>query len=89
MYTWSCRTRSGRNKLDKVSNATCEGNVPARKLVNSVFEVADRRWRGVGWISKSGYKLRWEYREHDAEKIFEVKDVDRKQLLLTTVTQGL
>jgi hydrogenase expression/formation protein HypD len=56
-----------------------EGNVPARKLVNSVFEVADRKWRGVGWIPKSGYKLRWEYREHDAEKLFHVKEIDTKE----------
>jgi hydrogenase expression/formation protein HypD len=56
-----------------------EGNVAARKLVNSVFEVADRKWRGVGWIPKSGYKLRWEYREHDAERIFEVKEIDTKE----------
>jgi len=56
-----------------------DGNVPARKLVNSVFEVSDRRWRGVGWISKSGYKLRWEYREHDAERIFEVQEIDTNE----------
>ncbi len=56
-----------------------DGNVPARKLVNSVFEVSDRKWRGVGWIPKSGYKLRWEFREHDAEKIFEVKEIDTKE----------
>ena len=56
-----------------------DGNVPARKLVNSVFEVADRKWRGVGWISKSGYKLRWEFRDHDAEKIFEVKEIDTQE----------
>ena len=56
-----------------------EGNVAARKLVNSVFEVGDRKWRGVGWIPKSGYKLRWEYREHDAERIFEVKEIDTKE----------
>jgi hydrogenase expression/formation protein HypD len=56
-----------------------EGNVAARKLVNSVFEIADRKWRGVGWISKSGYKLRWEYREHDAERIFSVKEIDTKE----------
>lgn len=56
-----------------------EGNAPARKLVNSVFEVADRKWRGVGWIPKSGYKLRWEYREHDAEKLFHVKEIDTKE----------
>jgi hydrogenase expression/formation protein HypD len=56
-----------------------EGNVAARKLVNSVFEVGDRKWRGVGWISKSGFKLRWEYRDYDAEKIFHVKEIDTKE----------
>ena len=56
-----------------------DGNTAARKLVNSVFEVADRKWRGVGWIPKSGYKLRWEYRDHDAERIFAVKEIDTKE----------
>lgn len=56
-----------------------DGNLPARKLVNGVFEVSDRKWRGVGWIPKSGYKLRWEYREHDAERLFEVKEIDTKE----------
>lgn len=56
-----------------------DGNVPARKLVNGVFEVSDRQWRGVGWIPKSGFKLRWEYRDYDAEHIFEVKEIDTKE----------
>jgi hydrogenase expression/formation protein HypD len=56
-----------------------EGNVPARSLVNGVFEVSDRKWRGIGWIPKSGYKLRWEYREFDAEHLFEVKEIDTKE----------
>src|SRR4029078_11378266 len=55
-----------------------EVNVSARKLVSSVFEVSDRKWRGVGWIPKSGYKLRWEYRDYDAERIFGVKEIDTK-----------
>jgi hydrogenase expression/formation protein HypD len=53
-----------------------EGNRPARDLIDEVFEVCDRKWRGVGSIPKSGYKLRYEYREHDAEKIFEVDSID-------------
>jgi hydrogenase expression/formation protein HypD len=53
-----------------------EGNRPARELIDEVFEVCDRKWRGVGSIPKSGYKLRYEYREHDAEKIFEVDSID-------------
>jgi len=56
-----------------------EGNVTARRLVQSVFEVADRKWRGVGWIPKSGYKLRWEYRDYDAERIFQVKEIDTNE----------
>jgi hydrogenase expression/formation protein HypD len=56
-----------------------EGNVAARRLVHSVFEVSDRKWRGVGWIPKSGYKLRWEYHDHDAERRFEVKEIDTKE----------
>jgi hydrogenase expression/formation protein HypD len=56
-----------------------EGNKPAQKLVASVFEIADRKWRGIGSIPKSGYKLRWEYREHDAEKLFDVKEIDTRE----------
>ena len=56
-----------------------EGNLPARKLVDDVFEVSDRRWRGVGSIPKSGYKLRREYQEHDAEKIFEVEAINTNE----------
>jgi hydrogenase expression/formation protein HypD len=48
------------------------GNPQARALILEVFEVADRKWRGVGAIPKSGYKLRHEYRDFDAEKGFEV-----------------
>jgi hydrogenase expression/formation protein HypD len=56
-----------------------EGNRAAVELVNKVFEVCDRKWRGVGSIPKSGYKLRWEFREHDAERVFDVKEIDTKE----------
>jgi hydrogenase expression/formation protein HypD len=56
-----------------------EGNKPAQKLVFEVFEIGDRKWRGVGTIPKSGYKLRWEFREHDAEKLFDVKEIDTRE----------
>ncbi|HWD18260.1 MAG TPA: hydrogenase formation protein HypD [Verrucomicrobiae bacterium] len=56
-----------------------EGNRVAQDLVNKVFEVCDRKWRGVGSIPKSGYKLRWEFREHDAERLFDVKEIDTKE----------
>ena len=56
-----------------------DGNRVAQNLVNQVFEVCDRKWRGVGSIPKSGYKLRCEFREHDADRIFETKEIDTKE----------
>jgi hydrogenase expression/formation protein HypD len=56
-----------------------EGNRAAQELVQQTFEVCDRKWRGVGSIPKSGYKLRWEFREHDAERLFDVKEIDSRE----------
>jgi hydrogenase expression/formation protein HypD len=56
-----------------------EGNRVAQDLVNKVFEVCDCKWRGVGSIPKSGYKLRWEFRAHDAERLFDVKEIDTQE----------
>jgi hydrogenase expression/formation protein HypD len=52
-----------------------EGNPIAKRLLQEVFEVCDRKWRGVGAISHSGYRLRPEFREHDAERIFELTQI--------------
>jgi hydrogenase expression/formation protein HypD len=56
-----------------------EGNPAARRLIFEVFEVVDRKWRGVGMIPKSGYRLRWEYRDQDAERLFEVEDIQTQE----------
>src|SRR3954465_2716958 len=49
-----------------------EGNPASRRLIDDVFEVCDRKWRGVGLIPASGYRLRPEYLDLDAERRFEV-----------------
>ena len=56
-----------------------EGNVPARKLVDQVFEIADRKWRGIGNIPESGYILREAFRDYDAEKLFDVMEIDTRE----------
>jgi hydrogenase expression/formation protein HypD len=56
-----------------------DGNLTAQKLVAEVFEVCDRNWRGVGPIPMSGYKLRGDFRDHDAERLFEVDHIDTKE----------
>jgi hydrogenase expression/formation protein HypD len=47
-----------------------DGNPAALKVVNEVFEVADRAWRGIGVIPASGLRLREPYAAHDAERLF-------------------
>jgi hydrogenase expression/formation protein HypD len=66
-----------------------DGNPAARKLIHQVFEVCDRKWRGVGAIPKSGYKLRYEFRAHDAERIFEVGEIDTQESSLCISGQVL
>jgi hydrogenase expression/formation protein HypD len=58
---------------------TREGNRVAQDLINKVFEVGDRKWRGVGSIPKSGYKLRYEFRDFDADRIFDTREIDTKE----------
>jgi hydrogenase expression/formation protein HypD len=65
------------------------GNLAAKALVDEVFEVCDRKWRGVGTIPKSGYKLRWEFRDYDAERRFEVEDVETSESKLCISGQVL
>jgi hydrogenase expression/formation protein HypD len=52
-----------------------EGNTSLRALVDTVFEVCDRKWRGIGLIPESGLKLRSEYQDYDAECRFDAGDL--------------
>ncbi|MEV4611363.1 hydrogenase formation protein HypD [Kitasatospora sp. NPDC049258] len=49
-----------------------EGNPAARAMIEDVFEVTDRAWRGIGVIPGSGWRLSEKYREFDAEQRFSV-----------------
>lgn len=51
---------------------TFNGNKPAQAILSKVFEVCDRNWRGIGLISASGWRLRSEFSDFDAEKRFDV-----------------
>jgi hydrogenase expression/formation protein HypD len=56
-----------------------EGNPAAQKLIEKVFEVSDRKWRGVGLIPKSGLKLRAEFSAWDAELRYDVAAIDTQE----------
>jgi hydrogenase expression/formation protein HypD len=58
---------------------TEKGNFPAQDLIDEVFEVIDRKWRGIGLIPKSGLKLSNKYQSYDAEKIFKVAKIKTEE----------
>jgi len=52
-----------------------QGNIAAQAVLDEVFEVTDRGWRGIGVIPASGWKLSEAYRDFDAEFRFTVDDI--------------
>jgi hydrogenase expression/formation protein HypD len=52
-----------------------EGSPSARRLLDEVFEISDRKWRGIGTIPQSGYRLTAAYAAFDAERRFAVEDL--------------
>ena len=68
------------------------GNRPAQKLIQEVFQVVDRSWRGIGGIPGSGFGLREEYADYDACRRFQVGDIggpESPDCLSGLVLQGL
>ena len=49
-----------------------EGNKPAQKIIDQVFTECDQKWRGIGKIAKSGWKLKSEFMNYDAEVRFQI-----------------
>jgi hydrogenase expression/formation protein HypD len=69
-----------------------EGNLPAQKIINEVFEVTDQKWRGIGLIAKSGLKIRKAYESYDASIKFNVENVKTEEpeaCISGVVLQGL
>jgi hydrogenase expression/formation protein HypD len=61
-------------------SVTREGNRPAQAVIQRVFEMCDRAWRGIGVIPQSGYRLRPEFAVYDAEQRFtEVQAIETKE----------
>jgi hydrogenase expression/formation protein HypD len=56
-----------------------EGNREARRMIEDVFVVSDRSWRGIGEIPASGYVLAGRYARFDAENVFDVAGVTAKE----------
>jgi hydrogenase expression/formation protein HypD len=66
-----------------------DGNRPAQQVIRQVFEVCDRRWRGIGSIPASGWRLRPEFAAFDAEKRFQVGHIQSSESPLCIAGQIL
>ncbi|PJE98040.1 hydrogenase formation protein HypD [Streptomyces carminius] len=55
------------------------GNPAARRMLQEVFEVTDRAWRGIGVIPGSGWRLSRAFREYDAEHRFSVTELTARE----------
>ena len=49
------------------------GNPQAKKVIQTVFKVGDREWRGIGKIPNSGYQLTEAFKDFDAELKFDIR----------------
>ena len=71
----------GRHEVENqyVRSVRRDGNQPAQELVGRVFELVDRKWRGIGEIPGSGLALREEFAQLDAERRFAVEGIHTEE----------
>lgn len=68
---------------------TKEGNIPAQNVIRQVFMECDKNWRGIGSIPMSGWRLRPEYSQFDAEQRFSVTGIQTSESPLCIAGQIL
>lgn len=69
-----------------------EGNPPAMAMVEKVFTVINRKWRGMGEIPSSGLGLSPEFANYDAERKFNLRPdttMENPECISGLVLQGL
>jgi len=71
----------GRHAVENqyVRSVRRDGNQPAQELVSRVFELVNRKWRGIGEIPGSGLALREEFAAFDAERRFAVEGIHTEE----------
>ncbi len=94
IYMLVCQLEEGRAEVENQYSRSVNyvGNLPAQAILREVFEVSDRKWRGIGAIAASGLRLREEYAAFDAERIFGTDDVTAEEppeCISALVLQGL
>ena len=72
---------NGRAEVDNAYPrvVTFDGNKSAQAVIKEVFMTCDRKWRGIGTISQSGWCLQPKYSDFDAEKRFSVEGISSQE----------
>lgn len=55
------------------------GNLQAKRLLETVFEAGDSIWRGLGLLPRSGLRIRPAYRDYDARVRLDISDVPARE----------
>lgn len=69
-----------------------EGNLQAKKVIETVFQVDHREWRGIGQIPNSGYEINLDYSAYDANKKFKItieKAEESKDCIAGEILRGV
>lgn len=68
---------NGESKLENLYTriVKSEGNKKALNIINTVFELSDSSWRGLGIIEKTGFEFKKDYKSYDAKSKFNIDTV--------------
>lgn len=77
IYMAICQLEKGIHKVENQYARVVreEGNKAALEVINKVFQVGNREWRGIGEIPNSGYVLTKNYEMFDAETKFGISSI--------------
>jgi len=77
IYMAVCQLEEGREELENQYSRVVkrEGNTAAIKVIQQVFKVGNREWRGIGEIPNSGYIITEAFKAYDAELKFQIEDI--------------
>jgi hydrogenase expression/formation protein HypD len=72
---------AGNNEVKNayIRAVTEAGNQSAQEVINKVFDTCDRKWRGIGIIPGSGWRLKPAYNYFDAEQRFNVQTITAEE----------
>lgn len=84
----------GRHEVENAYSRSVrpEGNLLAQRQIAEVFQLCDRKWRGIGLIPASGLELRPQYAQFDAVQRFGLQNLvaeEPAECMAGQVLQGI